>query len=63
MILEQIKQMWIDAEFDPYVFADLIAKTEREECASLCEQERINAVHYSAPTQSNWLAIKIRNKQ
>lgn len=37
--------------------------TEREECALLCEEERINAVHYSAPTQSNWLAIKIRNKQ
>jgi|TARA_R110000823_G_scaffold288451_1_gene406612 hypothetical protein len=36
---------------------------EREECALLCEEERINAVHYSAPTQSNWLAIKIRNKQ
>ena len=35
---------------------------EREECAKLCEQERINATHYSAPTQSNWLAIKIRSK-
>jgi hypothetical protein len=36
---------------------------EREMCALLCEEEKINAVHYSAPTQSNWLAIKIRNKQ
>jgi hypothetical protein len=36
---------------------------EREECALLCEEEKINSVHYSAPTQSNWLAIKIRNKQ
>jgi len=36
---------------------------EREECALLCEEEKINAVHYSATTQSNWLAIKIRNKQ
>ena len=33
---------------------------EREECALLCEQERIDARHYSAPTQSNWLAKKIR---
>ena len=33
---------------------------EREECALLCEQEKINATHYSAPTQSNWLAKKIR---
>lgn len=36
---------------------------EREACALLCEEEKINAVHYSAPTQSNWLAIKIRNRQ
>lgn len=36
------------------------AEEEREECAKLCEEERINAVHYSAPTQSNWLAKKIR---
>ena len=36
------------------------AEDEREECAKLCEEERINAVHYSAPTQSNWLAKKIR---
>jgi hypothetical protein len=33
---------------------------EREACALLCEEERINATHYSAPTQSNWLAKKIR---
>lgn len=36
------------------------AEDEREECALLCEQEKINATHYSAPTQSNWLAKKIR---
>jgi hypothetical protein len=35
-------------------------KAEREACAKLCEEERINATHYSAPTQSNWLAKKIR---
>jgi hypothetical protein len=33
---------------------------EREACALLCEEERIEARHYSAPTQSNWLAKKIR---
>jgi hypothetical protein len=33
---------------------------EREACAKLCEDEKINATHYSAPTQSNWLAKKIR---
>ena len=38
------------------------AEDEREECALLCEQEKINATHYSAPTQSNWLAKKIRAK-
>ena len=43
-------------------FAKLVAEKEREECALLCEEERINAVHYSAPTQSNWLAKKIRAK-
>jgi CHASE3 domain sensor protein len=37
-------------------------KAEREACARLCEEERINAVHYSATTQSNWLARKIRAK-
>jgi len=35
-------------------------KAEREACAKICEEERINATHYSAPTQSNWLAKKIR---
>jgi hypothetical protein len=35
-------------------------KAEREACALLCEEERIEARHYSAPTQSNWLAKKIR---
>jgi hypothetical protein len=59
----QITKMWVDSEFEPYLFAEMVAKLEREECALLCEEERINAVHYSAPTQSNWLAIKIRNKQ
>lgn len=43
-------------------FAQLVAEAEREECALLCEEERINAQHYSATTQSNWLAIKIRAK-
>ena len=43
-------------------FAKLVAEREREECARLCEEERINAVHYSATTQSNWLARKIRAK-
>ena len=38
-------------------------KEEREACALLCEEERINATHYSAPTQSNWLAKKIRNRK
>ena len=33
---------------------------QKEQCALLCEEERINATHYSAPTQSNWLAKKIR---
>ena len=43
-------------------FADYVAQAEREACAKLCEEERINATHYSATTQSNWLAIKIRSK-
>jgi len=41
-------------------FTKLVAEKEREACALLCEEERINATHYSAPTQSNWLAKKIR---
>ena len=48
---------------DIEAFAKLVAEKEREACAKLCEEEKINAVHYSAPTQSNWLAIKIRNRQ
>jgi len=59
---EEITKMWLDSAFDLYVFAEMVAKAEREECADLCEEERINAVHYSAPTQSNWLAKKIRAK-
>ncbi len=43
-------------------FAKLVAAKEREECAKLCEEEKLNATHYSATTQSNWLAIKIRTK-
>ena len=45
---------------DLETFAKLVADKEREKCALLCEEERINATHYSAPTQSNWLAKKIR---
>jgi len=41
-------------------FAKLVAKREREACAILCDEESINATHYSAPTQSKWLATKIR---
>ncbi len=51
--------IYMDALID---FAKLVAEREREECARLCEEERINAVHYSATTQSNWLARKIRAK-
>jgi hypothetical protein len=47
---------WSDLE----AFAALVAAAEREACAKLCEDEKINATHYSAPTQSNWLAKKIR---
>jgi len=36
------------------------AEWQKEQSALLCEEERINATHYSAPTQSNWLAKKIR---
>ena len=62
MTSEEITKMWLDAAFDPYAFANIVAKKEREECALLCEEERISATHYSAPTQSNWLAKKIRAK-
>jgi myo-inositol catabolism protein IolC len=41
-------------------FAKLVAERERETCAVLCDEENINARHYSAPTQSKWLATKIR---
>lgn len=37
MNLEQIKQMWLDSEFEPYLFAEMVTKAEREECALLCE--------------------------
>jgi len=74
MTQDEIIEMAIQAELNLYVhdltekryievietFAKLIAEREREECALLCEEERINATHYSAPTQSNWLAKKIR---
>jgi hypothetical protein len=50
-----------DSGFEPlWAFAALVAAAEREACAKLCEDEKINATHYSAPTQSNWLAKKIR---
>jgi hypothetical protein len=76
MTQNEIIEMAIQAEINLYVhdltekryievieaFAKLVAEKEREECALLCEEERINAVHYSAPTQSNWLAKKIRAK-
>jgi hypothetical protein len=54
---------WIDAGpsgEEIVAFAKLVAEHEREACAKMCEEEKINAVHYSAPTQSNWLAKKIR---
>jgi hypothetical protein len=59
MTLEQIQKL--ETEWQEKLKAAVLK--EREECALLCEEEKINAVHYSATTQSNWLAIKIRNKQ
>jgi hypothetical protein len=50
----------LEVEFGNKIKVAVLA--EREECALLCEEERIDAVHYSAPTQSNWLAKKIRAK-
>jgi hypothetical protein len=50
----------LEVEFGNKIKAAVLA--EREECALLCEEERIDAVHYLAPTQSNWLAKKIRAK-
>jgi len=53
---------WVERDLLPVFerFAKLVEEKEREKCALLCEEERINATHYSAPTQSNWLAKKIR---
>ena len=48
----------LETEWQDKVKAAVLA--EREACALLCEEERIEARHYSAPTQSNWLAKKIR---
>jgi len=59
MTSEQIQKL--ETEWQEKLKAAVLK--EREECALLCEEEKINAVHYSATTQSNWLAIKIRNKQ
>lgn len=53
----------VNATYDHELVKRMIeeaVKAEREACALLCEEERINATHYSAPTQSNWLAKKIR---
>lgn len=52
-IIKILEAEWID-QLKQAILA------ERERCALLCEEERINATHYSAPTQSNWLAKKIR---
>jgi len=59
MTVEQLQKL--ETEWQEKIKAAVLK--EREECALLCEEEKINAVHYSATTQSNWLAIKIRNKQ
>jgi len=53
----------VNATYDHELVKRMIEEAvlaEREACALLCEEERINATHYSAPTQSNWLAKKIR---
>jgi len=50
----------LEAEWRDRLKAAVLA--EREECAMLCEEEKLNATHYLATTQSNWLAIKIRTK-
>jgi len=53
----------VNATYDHELVKRMIeeaVKAEREACAKICEEERINATHYSAPTQSNWLAKKIR---
>ena len=62
MTHQEIKELAGDRAVSPWVMklvSAAVAK-EREACALLCEEERINATHYSAPTQSNWLAKKIR---
>jgi hypothetical protein len=62
MTYQEIKELAGSKPVNQWVIKlvnDAIVK-EREACALLCEEERINATHYSAPTQSNWLAKKIR---
>ena len=62
MTHQEIKELAGHRAVSPWVMKlvnDAVAK-EREACALLCEEERINATHYSATTQSNWLAKKIR---
>jgi hypothetical protein len=62
MTHQEIKELAGHRAVSPWVMKlvnDAVMK-EREACALLCEEERINATHYSAPTQSNWLAKKIR---
>ena len=62
MTHQEIKELTGHRAVSPWVMklvGDAVAK-EREECAILCDEESINARHYSAPTQSKWLATKIR---
>ena len=65
MTKDEINEMWknsgdLEIIGMPYSMIEEAVLAEREACALLCEEERINATHYSAPTQSNWLAKKIR---
>lgn len=63
MGVEAVMNEAVNATYDHELVKRMIeeaVKAEREACALLCEEERINATHYSAPTQSNWLAKKIR---
>ena len=63
MGVEAVMNDQVNATFDHELVKRMIEEAvlaEREACALLCEEERINATHYSAPTQSNWLAKKIR---
>ncbi len=65
MTHQEIKELAGHRAVSPWVMKlvnDAVMK-EREACALLCEEERIEARHYSAPTQSNWLAKKIRNRK